>query len=625
MIDKDKHKPAPRREPELEAAADDTIIAQMFRRSLAAIAGVAVLGGLAFWLTRKPPEKPVDRQSELKQANVRKTEVTLPEVPFVDVTAAAGIQFVHENGATGEKLLPESMGGGCAVLDYNNDGRTDILFVNSRPWSDAETPGKKRAVTTLYRNDGEWKFTDVSEEAGVALEFYGQGVAVGDYDNDGWTDLFLSGLGTNHLFHNEQGKFVDVTASAGVGGDENAWSTSAGFFDYDRDGDLDLFVANYVRWSPRVDRELRCTLDGSVRAYCRPKDFDGAFPYLYRNEGGGKFTDVSADSGVQVKNAATGVPVGKSLGVVFLDADNDGLLDIMVANDTVQNFLFHNLGNGKFEEVGIERGIGVDNTGNARGAMGCDLGWFRNDDTQAVVIGNFTNEMTALYCTRKNNMTFSDDAVATGLGPASRIWLKFGVFFADVDLDSRLDLVVANGHLENDISKVQKSQTYEQPPQLYWNTGSTRGSEFIKLDVPQTGTDFAKPMVGRGATTADFDGDGDQDLLLTTTGAAPRLLRNDQALGRHWLRVRLVGDGQTTNRDGIGAVVSLKSPGGTQRRLISPTRSYLSQLDKVASFGLGEPAETPELEVRWPNGDVQKVTVDGIDRELVVQQAAAGN
>ena len=623
MIDRDKHRPAQRPAPEPEAAGDDTIIAQMFRRSLVAIAGVVVLGGLAFWLTRKPPEKPVDRQTELKPADLRKTEVQLPQVPFVDVTSAAGIAFVHENGATGDKLLPESMGGGCAVLDYNNDGRPDILLVNSRPWTDPASSGGRAAVTTLYRNEGNWKFTDVSQEAGVALQFYGQGVAVGDYDNDGWTDVFLSGLGTNHLLHNEQGKFVDVTAAAGVAGEETAWSTSSGFFDYDRDGDLDLFVANYVRWSPAIDRELRCTLDGSVRAYCRPQAFDGAFPYLYRNDGGGKFTDVSADAGVQVKNAATGVPVGKSLGVVFLDADGDGLLDIVIANDTVQNFLFHNLGNGKFEEIGIERGIGVDNTGNARGAMGCDQGWFRNDDTQAVVIGNFANEMTALYCTRKNNMTFSDDAVATGLGPPSRIWLKFGVFFADLDLDSRLDLLVANGHLENDISKVQKSQSYEQPPQLYWNTGSPRGSEFTKLETAQTGADFAKPMVGRGATCADFDGDGDLDLLLTATGAAPRLLKNDQALGRHWLRVRLVGDGRTTNRDGIGAVVSLTSNGATQKRLISPTRSYLSQFEKVATFGLGETTEIPTVEVLWPNGKSQQVAIDGIDREVTVEQTGS--
>jgi hypothetical protein len=623
MIDRDKHRPAQRPAPEPEAAGDDTIIAQMFRRSLVAIAGAVVLGGLGFWLTRKPPEKPVDRQTELKPADLRKTEVQLPQVPFVDMTSAAGIAFVHENGSTGDKLLPESMGGGCAVLDYNNDNRPDILLVNSRPWTDQTSPGGRSTVTTLYRNDGNWKFTDVSQEAGVAVQFYGQGVAVGDYDNDGWTDVFLSGLGANHLLHNEQGKFVDVTVAAGVGGEETAWSTSSGFFDYDRDGDLDLFVANYVRWSPAIDRELRCTLDGSVRAYCRPQAFDGAFPHLYRNDGGGKFTDVSAEAGVQVKNAATGVPVGKSLGVVFLDADGDGLLDIVIANDTVQNFLFHNLGNGKFEEIGIERGIGVDNTGNARGAMGCDQGWFRNDDTQAVVIGNFANEMTALYCTRKNNMTFSDDAVATGLGPPSRIWLKFGVFFADLDLDSRLDLLVANGHLENDISKVQKSQSYEQPPQLYWNTGSPRGSEFTKLETAQTGADFAKPMVGRGATCADFDGDGDLDLLLTATGAAPRLLKNDQELGRHWLRVRLVGDGRTTNRDGIGAVVSLTSNGATQKRLISPTRSYLSQFEKVATFGLGETTEIPTVEVLWPNGKSQQVAINGIDREVTVEQTGS--
>ncbi|MCY2965257.1 MAG: CRTAC1 family protein [Planctomycetota bacterium] len=323
---------------------------------------------------------------------------------------------------------------------------------------------------------------------------------------------------------------------------------------------------------------------------------------------------------MQARNVNTQIPSAKSLGIVFVDADGDGNLDIVVANDTVQNFLFHNLGNGKFEEIGVERGIGVDNSGNARGAMGCDAGWFRNDETLAVVIGNFANEMTALYCTKKSAMMFSDDAVATGLGPPSRIWLKFGVCFLDVDLDSRTDLLVANGHLENDISKVQKSQQYQQPPQLYWNTGSRRGSEFTKLDVNLTGSDFVKPMVGRGATYADFDGDGDLDLLLTATGEAPRLLKNDQQLGHHWLRVKLVGNGKSTNRDAIGSLVTLTQQGGTQRRLVSPTRSYLSQAESVATFGLGADETVTSLTIRWPDGKTQEVTVEGIDRQMTVEQ-----
>ncbi len=618
MIDRSKHKPAA---SQPEVPADDSIIGRMFRKSLIAFGAILVALLAFYWFDKKTEDKPIDQQTELSPAEKRKeVAVELPKVPLVDMTESAGIRFVHQNGARGEKLLPESMGGGCAIIDYNNDGRPDILFVNSRKWREEESPVSAPATMALYRNDGDWKFTDVSADAGLAVSFYGQGVAVGDYDNDGWSDLFITAVGYNHLYHNEQGKFVDVTATAGVAGGETEWSTSSGFFDYDRDGDLDLFVANYIRWSPEIDRDLRCTLDGSLRAYCRPQAFDGTFPYLYRNDGDGKFTDVSAEAGVQVRNVNTQIPSAKSLGIVFVDADGDGNLDIVVANDTVQNFLFHNLGNGKFEEIGIERGIGVDNSGNARGAMGCDAGWFRNDETLAVVIGNFANEMTALYCTKKSAMMFSDDAVATGLGPPSRIWLKFGVCFLDVDLDSRTDLLVANGHLENDISKVQKSQQYQQPPQLYWNTGSRRGSEFAKLDANLTGSDFVKPMVGRGATYADFDGDGDLDLLLMATGEAPRLLKNDQQLGHHWLRVKLVGNGKSTNRDAIGTLVKLTQKGGTQRRLVSPTRSYLSQVELVATFGLGTDETVTSLTIRWPDGKTQEVTVEGVDRQLTVEQ-----
>ncbi|MFM8582460.1 MAG: CRTAC1 family protein [Planctomycetaceae bacterium] len=619
MIDRNLHRPAQRPD---EPAEDDAIIGRMFRRSLVGLLAVALLAGATWWWLRPAPQKQVEKQSEVAPARRRQAEaVEPPAVPFSDQTAAAGITWVHENGARGDKLLPESMGGGCAILDYNNDGRPDILLVNSRPWS-ADPAPPSRATTALYRNEGDWKFTDVSAEAGLDVELYGQGVAVGDFDNDGWCDVYLSAVGPNRLFRNQQGRFVDVTESAGVAGRAEDWSTSCGFLDYDRDGDLDLFVANYVRWTPEIDRAFRCTLDGSLRAYCRPKDFDGAFPYLFRNDGGGRFTDVSAESGVQVRNPDTNVPMAKSLGVVFVDADEDGWLDIVIANDTVQNFLFHNQRGERFAEVGLERGLGVDNNGQARGAMGCDVGWFRNDDTLAVVIGNFANEMTALYCSKGGRMLFTDDAIATGLGPPSRIWLKFGICFLDVDLDSRLDLLVANGHLENDIAKVQKSQQYQQPPQLYWNTGAPRGTELQKLDTTKTGPVFAQPLVGRGATYADFDGDGDLDCLLTTTGEAPRLLRNDQSLGHHWLRLRLRGNGTTVNRDAYGTLVTLVNSAGTQKRLVSTTRSYLSQTEAPVTFGLGKSPQVERLEIRWTDGQTQSLDVSQVDRELLVEQPA---
>ncbi len=485
---------------------------------------------------------------------------------------------MHENGAVGEKLLPESMGGGCAFFDYNNDQFPDILLVNSDFWPSQQQHGQhgqqehgsKRPTMALYQNDGRGSFTDVTSEAGLDVSFYGQGVAVGDFDNDGWTDVFFSAVGPNRLFRNNHGKFEDVTAAAGVAGSNDQWSTSSAWFDYDNDGDLDLFVCNYVRWSPEIDRAWKCTLDGVVRAYCRVTDYEGTFPCLYRNDGNGKFTDVSESAGVQVKNPNTGVPVGKSLGVVPVDVDGDGWLDLVVANDTVQNFLYHNLHNGTFEEMGIKKGIGLDSrTGLARGAMGIDAGFPRNDNTLAVVIGNFFNEPTAFYCAECgaiDELLFNDDAVANGIGPSSLIWLKFGLFFADLDLDSRLDILVANGHLESDIQKVQKSQQYAQPPQLFWNAGSQFSTEFVPVPQEQTGKDFARPIVGRGAAYADIDGDGDLDVLITSTGGAPRLLRNDQALGHHWLRLKLVG--AKCNRDAIGAVVEVESAGVVQRRAV---------------------------------------------------------
>lgn len=606
-------------EPEIQVPADDAVIGRAFQISLMVLVLVGLIGGGAIvYLTRPEAPAPVDK-SKLTLPEKRSTPtVTIPDIKFADITQAAGIKFVHENGAAGQKLLPESMGGGVAFLDYNNDGRPDILLINSTLWKRDENAPKTPPTMALYRNEDGKTFTDVTAEAGLNVSFYGQGVAVGDFDNDGWTDVFITAVGPNRLFRNNQGKFEDVTESAGVAGSKREWSTSAAFLDVDNDGDLDLFVCNYVRWSPEIDRELKCTLDGRLRAYCRPDAFEGTFPYLYRNDGTGKFTDVSADSGVQVKNPNTGVPAAKSLGIAPVDLDADGWIDLVVANDTVQNFLFHNRKDGTFEERGMSCGIALDNSGNARGAMGIDAGYFRNDDTLGLAIGNFANEMTALYCSQKHSLQFSDDAIAIGIGPPSRIWLKFGVFFADLDLDGRLDLLAANGHLESDINKVQQSQQYAQPPQIYWNCGVEAKPEFLPVPADQTGPDFSKPLVGRGAAYADIDGDGDLDVLLTATGGAPRLLRNDQSSGHHWVRVKLVG--KKSNRDAIGAVVELKAAGVTQRRIIMPTRSYLSQVELPATFGLGPIKEIESLTIRWPDGTTQEAKDVKIDETTTVEQ-----
>jgi hypothetical protein len=614
-------------DPNLEAdevERDDAVIGRAFRWSLAAIViVVATAGGAYYWWTRKPAIVAAAAQ-KVDVAEVRTAdEMTLPKVRFTDITDESGIKFVHVNGAYGDKLLPETMGGGCAFFDYDNDRDQDLLLINSTYWPGHEPAGAATPTCALYRNDGHGRFDDVTSDSGLDVNLYGMGVAVGDYDNDGWVDVFISTVGSNRLFHNEQGRFRDVTDAAGVAGEANSWSTSSGWFDFDNDGDLDLFVANYVRWSKEIDLGLNCTLKGEGRAYCRPDVFEGAFPYLYRNDGQGKFTDVSSTSGVQVKNQHTGVPVAKSLGIVPIDLDSDGWIDLVVANDTVQNLLFRNKRDGTFEEVGAIAGVAFDPDGKARGAMGIDAGCPRNNRTIAIGIGNFSNEPTALYVTQGEIVPgempmFIDEAVATGIGPPSRLNLKFGLFFFDYDLDRRLDVFTANGHLEEDIQKVQQSQRYEQPPHLFWNCGSDAPSEFMLVPEANCGDDFSKPLVGRGAAYADIDGDGDLDVIITAIGSPPRLLRNDHSLGHHWLRVKLRGT--RANRDALGAWVEAEVAGETLMRHVMATRSYLSQVELPVTIGLGSADKIDRLTIRWPDGTRQEVPGVEVDRMIEVEQ-----
>jgi hypothetical protein len=532
---------------------------------------------------------------------------TLPQVKFVDVTKDAGITFVHQNGARGQKLLPETMGSGVAVLDYDGDGRPDLFFVNSCAWPDDKEAGKP--TQALYRNDGKGHFEDVTKQAGLDLCFFGQGVAVGDYDNDGDPDLYVTALGGGRLFRNDGGKFTDVTAEANARAGDG-WLSSAAFFDMDNDGDLDLFVCQYVAWTAEYDKGQGFQLTGrpDERAYGPPTAFQATFNVLLRNDSG-KFTDVSVDSGIQVRTPDLKVPAGKSLGVAPYDVDGDGFVDLAIANDTVPNFLLHNLANGKFEEIGIQTGVALDSFGTARGAMGIDWADFKRDGTLGLAIGNFANEMTALFANdRPDGLLFTDMAPQYGLGAPTQPPLKFGLFFFDYDLDCRPDLLSTNGHLESDIAKVQASMTYAQPAQLFWNSGVPGRSLFVLVPPEVVGPDLYRTIVGRGSAYFDMDGDGDLDVVMTSNGGSAVLLRNDGGNDHHWVRLELVGS--KSNRDAQGAKVTLKAGGVTQRTQAFIAKGYLSSVEKTLTFGLGKADKVDSVEVVWPSGE--KTTLEGI-------------
>jgi hypothetical protein len=605
------------RDDGVRISQDDAIIGRAFRWSLLVILAVGSAVFLGIWWGRDdaPVVQTAERGAIAAPPPLNQAAPEMPTVRFTDITQEAGLDFIHVSGARGEKLLPETMGAGVAFLDLEGDGDQDVLLVNSDLWpDDGSSP---RPTMGLYRNDGTGRFTDVTAGSGLDVAFYGQGVAVGDVDNDGQTDVFLSSLGRNRMFRNLGGRFEDVTAVAGVGGADDAWSTSAGFLDFDNDGDLDLFVCNYVQWSRDLDLQLNFTLNGVDRAYGPPRLYGGTYSYLYRNEGDGTFTDVSGEAGIEVDNPVTGKPMGKALAVTFADADRDGFLDIFVANDTVQNFVFRNGGDGTFEEIGALSGVGFDEKGAATGAMGIDVADAVNNGGLGIGIGNFANESTSYYVQQGDPWLFVDRANAWGIGSLSRLKLSFGLFFFDYDLDGRLDLLQANGHLEEAINEVQPSQQYRQPAQLFWNCSRKARSCFAAVPESKTG-DLSRAIVGRGAAYADIDSDGDLDVLLTQTGGRPLLARNNQRLGHHWLRVQLVG--RFSNRDAIGAEIELVAGTNVQRRRVMPTRSYLSQVELPVTFGLGSEETVDSLTVHWPGGGIQDLPVLAVDTSILVEQ-----
>lgn len=522
------------------------------------------------------------------------------DLTFTDVTQRSGVRFTHISGAFGQKYLPETMGSGVIVFDYNTDGYQDVFFVNAKGW-----PGKANAnaLPAFYKNNGNGTFTDITKEAGLAVPMYGMGGSAGDFDNDGQIDLFVTALEGNRLFRNTgKGTFVDVTKQAGVG--QSDFSTSAAWVDYDKDGRLDLFVVNYVQWS--LETDIRCSLDGKAKSYCTPEAYKGVSPRLFRNRGNGSFEDVTRAAGVHD-------PESKALGIALIDFDQDGWLDLFVANDTQPNRLYRNTGKGTFTDEAVPAGVAFDEVGAARAGMGTDAADWAGTGRPGLLIGNFSNEMMALYANEGNSL-FIDEAPTSHVGRASLPTLTFACFFVDVDNDGRLDIFAANGHVADDIARAQPKVTYAQPAHLFRALGRTR-FEDLAPRIPA----LATPVVARGAAYLDMDNDGDLDLVVTTNNGPARVLRNDGGNRAQALRVRLAG--VKSNRSAIGATVAATlAGGGTQTAMVKTGSSYLSQSELPITFGLGQASKVESLEIRWPSGHVEKIGPVDAGQTVVVEE-----
>lgn len=505
---------------------------------------------------------------------------------FREVAVAAGIDVRHETGAYGEKLLPETMGSGCGFLDYDGDGREDLLLLSGVPF--AGRPGPRRGLR-LFRNVGPGlRFEEATDAAGLPGDAYAMGMAAADADGDGDVDLLVTCLGPDLFFENLGGRFQERAAASGLA--DPSFGASAAWLDADGDGLLDLFVANYVAWS--IEGEVACTLDGKARAYCTPEPYPAVACRFYRNLGGLRFEDRTDASGV-------GAHPGKSLGVATLDSDGDGRLDVAVANDTQPNLLFRSRGDGTFEERGLESGIAFSESGSARGAMGIDAGDYDDSGRESLLIANFSDQMLSLYHNEGGGL-FVDVAPSGEVGRTSLRTLAFPCAFLDVDADGRLDLFAGNGHVEPGIATVRPEVAYAEPPHMYRNEG---GGRFRRV-TEEAGPDLARPIVARGAAAGDPDGDGDLDLLVTTSGGPALLFENRLDLPGRGITLALRGRG--ANRDAIGAVLEVEVGGRTLRRTVSGGGSYLSQSSRRILVGLGG-ATPAAVRVRWPGGAVESI------------------
>ena len=526
-----------------------------------------------------------------------------PAAPFDDRTRTMGIDFRHQNGASAQKHLVETMGSGCALLDYDGDGRLDVLLINGGRTPDS--PPFEPRPHALYRNLGGGRLEEVTAEAGLEpAAGYGMGVAVGDYDNDGNPDLYLTHFGPNRLYRNNgDGTFSDVTGRAGVAGAE--WSTSAAFFDYDGDGATDLYVVNYL--DATFERNPPCEMKG-IRAYCHPRHFAGVADRLYRNLGGGRFRDVSRSSSILN-------PEGKGLGVVAADFDQDGWVDLYVANDSVRNFLFKNNRDGTFTDVTLLSGSGYNSQAQAEAGMGVDAADYDGDRLLDIVVTNYDLETNALY-RYQGNWLFGDERWRSGLARKDRFLLGFGAGFLDYDNDGDRDLLVVNGHVVDNIERIQPDLSHPQPDQLFENLGG----RFLEHE-PFYLWSSRQPRVGRGMAPGDIDNDGDIDVLISNCGAEPALLINRVGARKNWIQLRLTGT--DSSRDAVGTRLTLTTAEGRQTDQVTGGGSYLSAGDPRAHFGLGEVARVQEIRIRWPSGKEEVLRDIPANRILQVTEGRA--
>ncbi|HKH98239.1 MAG TPA: CRTAC1 family protein [Candidatus Sulfotelmatobacter sp.] len=525
-----------------------------------------------------------------------------PVYPFEEIPpAVSGITWTHTNGKSPQKYLPETTGAGCAFLDYDGDGWMDIYLVNSGKCDFFNPDPPLR--NALYRNNRDGTFTDVTAKAGVAVGGYGQGVAVGDYDGDGFPDLYVTQYGRNILYHNNgDGTFTDVTEKAGVAAP--GWSSSAVWFDYDNDGRLDLFVCRFVDFDK--SKNLPCAA-GDSPGYCIPRLYKPMPSWFFHNNGDGTFTDVSKASGI-------GNFLGKAWGAVATDINNDGRMDLFVANDTVQNFLFANRGGGRFEEIGAQAGVAYSEAGRPRSGMGVDSADFNQDGWMDLFVANIDHEMYSLY-QNNHDETFDDVALSLGIAKATRLMSGWGLKFFDYDNDGDLDLFLANGNPDDLIQVFYKDVNYEEPLLLFHGSGKTLGNVSA-----QSGPLFARPMSARGLALGDFDNDGAVDVLVSCNNQPPVLLRNNVGSQNHWLGVKLVG--QKSNIDAIGARLTYQAGDLKRSRMKVGGGSYLSSHDPRMVLGIGKRTKIDWLEIAWPqpSGLVQRFTDLPVDRYITIHE-----